>query len=107
MTEDTEKYSVPGLERGLRILALFSRQTPTLTAPEIEQQLELPRTTVFRLLVTLERLGFVERLANGREFQPGTAVLKLGFNILPHLRSPSWGIRFSIPCANKPAMPVI
>ncbi|HLS51734.1 MAG TPA: IclR family transcriptional regulator [Burkholderiaceae bacterium] len=85
MTEDTEKYSVPGLERGLRILALFSRQTPTLTAPEIEQQLELPRTTVFRLLVTLERMGFVERLANGREFQPGTAVLKLGFKYLAPL----------------------
>lgn len=84
-TEKTEKYSVPGLERGLRILAEFSRQTPTLTAPELARRLDVPRTTVFRLLVTLENLGFVERLNNGRDYQLGTAVLRLGFEYLASL----------------------
>ncbi|NLZ10250.1 MAG: IclR family transcriptional regulator, partial [Alcaligenaceae bacterium] len=28
-TDKADKYSVPGLERGLRILAEFSRDTPT------------------------------------------------------------------------------
>lgn len=84
-TRDTEKYSVPGLERGLRILSEFSRHTPTLTAPELAKRLDVPRTTVFRLLVTLENLGFVERAKNGRDFQLGTAVLKLGFEYLASL----------------------
>lgn len=82
---ETSKYSVPGLERGLRILSEFSRETPVLTAPELARRLNVPRTTVFRLLVTLESLGFVERTSNGREYQLGTAVLKLGFEYLASL----------------------
>jgi len=84
-SRDAEKYSVPGLERGLRILSEFSRDTPTLTAPELARRLDVPRTTIFRLLVTLESLGFVERARNGRDYQLGTAVLKLGFEYLASL----------------------
>ncbi|MFA5596596.1 MAG: IclR family transcriptional regulator [Pusillimonas sp.] len=84
-TDKADKYSVPGLERGLRILAEFSRDTPTLSAPELARRLQVPRTTIFRLLVTLESLGFVERLNNGRDFQLGTAVLRLGFEYLASL----------------------
>lgn len=84
-TREVEKYSVPGLERGLRILCEFSRETPTLTAPILAKRLNVPRTTVFRLLVTLEGLGFVERARNGRDYQLGTAVLKLGFEYLASL----------------------
>lgn len=84
-TDKAERYSVPGLERGLRILAEFSRETPTLSAPELARRLNVPRTTIFRLLVTLESLGFVERLNNGRDFQLGTAVLRLGFEYLASL----------------------
>ena len=83
--QDVEKYAVPGLERGLRILSEFSRQTPTLNAPELARRLNVPRTTVFRLLVTLESLGFVERLNNGRDYQLGTGVLRLGFEYLASL----------------------
>lgn len=83
--KETTKYSVPGLERGLRILSEFTRETPLLTAPELARKLGVPRTTVFRLLVTLESLGFVEKSASGREYQLGTAVLKLGFEYLASL----------------------
>lgn len=79
------KYLVPGLERGLRILSEFTRENSVLTAPELARRLDVPRTTVFRLLITLESLGFVERTSNGREFQLGTAVLKLGFEYLASL----------------------
>lgn len=84
-SKDAGKYSVPGLERGLRILTEFTRETPALTAPELARRLQVPRTTVFRLLVTLESLGFVERVHNGREYQLSTAVLKLGFEYLASL----------------------
>ncbi|WP_397473187.1 IclR family transcriptional regulator [Pusillimonas sp.] len=84
-SKDSAKYSVPGLERGLRILSEFTRESPVLTAPELARRLDVPRTTIFRLLVTLESLGFVERAVNGREYQLGTAVLKLGFEYLASL----------------------
>lgn len=84
-TMNTDRYAVPGLERGLRILSEFSRETPTLGAPELARRLQVPRTTVFRLLVTLENLGYLERVPGSHDFQLGTAVLKLGFEYLASL----------------------
>ena len=84
-TDDAqERYIVPGLERGLRLMGEFSRKTPTLGAPELARRLNLPRTTVFRLLTTLESLGFVERTDSGA-YRLGMAVLRLGFEYLSSL----------------------
>lgn len=86
MTEsDTDRYTVPGLERGLRILAEFSRDEPVLTAPELARRLGVPRSTIFRLLVTLEKMGFVERTPDGRSHRLGLALLRLGFEYLASL----------------------
>ena len=49
----SEKYVVPALERGLRLLQEFGRDSRTLGAPELARRLELPRATVFRMLNTL------------------------------------------------------
>jgi DNA-binding IclR family transcriptional regulator len=82
---DGDRYTVPGLERGLRILLEFSRREPVLTPPEIARRLGAPRSTVFRLLVTLEQMGFVERTDDGRAYRLGLAVLRLGFEYLGSL----------------------
>ncbi len=79
---EVDRYTVPGLERGLRILGEFSRREPELTAPELARRLGVPRSTVFRLLVTLENMGFVERTRDGRSYRLGLAVLRLGFDYL-------------------------
>src|SRR5574343_62598 len=78
-------YIVPALERGLRLLSEFSRTERELTPPELARRLRLPRTTVFRLLTTLEALGFVQRSDDGRSFRLGMAVLRLGFEYLASL----------------------
>lgn len=80
-----ERYIVPGLERGLRLLSHFSRQDRTLSAPEFARRMGLPRSTVFRLLTTLEALGFIERTEGGRSYRLGMAVLSLGFEYLASL----------------------
>lgn len=80
--DDSDRYTVPGLERGLRILLEFSRDEPTLSAPELARRLGVPRSTVFRLLVTLEKMGFIERTPDGRSHRLGLAVLRLGFEHL-------------------------
>lgn len=82
---DQDRYNVPGLERGLRILQEFSRAEPALTAPELARRLGAPRSTVFRLLATLENMGFVERTPDGRSYRLGLAVLRLGFEFLASL----------------------
>jgi DNA-binding IclR family transcriptional regulator len=78
-------YLVPGLERGLRILAEFSAREPVLGAPELSRRIGIPRTTTFRLLQTLEALGFLERVNGDRYFRLSVAVLRLGFEYLNSL----------------------
>ncbi|WP_406622525.1 IclR family transcriptional regulator [Acidovorax sp. SDU_ACID1] len=78
-----DKYMVPALERGLRLLQEFGRDSRTLGAPELARRLELPRATVFRMLNTLESMGFLERA--GGEYRLGMAVLRLGFEYLSSL----------------------
>jgi DNA-binding IclR family transcriptional regulator len=79
----SDKYTVPALERGLRMLGEFNRDTRVISAPEFARRLGLPRSTVFRLLSTLEAMGYVER--HGNDYRLGVAVLRLGFEYIASL----------------------
>lgn len=78
----SDKYMVPALERGLRLLQEFGRGNATLGAPELARRLQLPRATVFRMLNTLESMGFLQRAEGGNDYRLGLSVLRLGFEFL-------------------------
>ena len=80
VTED--RYQVPALQRGLLVLTQFSRDERQLTGAELSRRLGLPRASVFRILQTLEQLGFVERVGESAHYKLGMAVLRLGFEYL-------------------------
>lgn len=83
--EDVPRYIVPGLARGTQILRLFNRDRRQLSAPEIARELEIPRSTVFRLVQTLEYLGLLERIDQTSDYRLGIGVLSLGFEFLASL----------------------
>lgn len=56
----SEFQLVPALVRGAQILELLSRKTP-LTMEVVSNRCEIPRTSVFRILTTLEALEYVKR----------------------------------------------
>jgi DNA-binding IclR family transcriptional regulator len=80
-----QKYIVPGLQRGLQILRAFTRDRPEIGAPEIAKKLNIPRSTVFRLMQTLEHMGFLERVEKSNDYRLGAAVLSIGFEYLASL----------------------
>jgi len=84
-TSDTsgEKYMVPALERGLRLMQEFGRDNAALGAPELARRLNLPRATIFRMLNTLEAMGFLQRAGN--DYRLGLSVLRMGFEYLASL----------------------
>lgn len=90
--EGGDRYNVPALERGLRILSEFGHDARTLSAPELARRFDLPRSTVFRLLTTLENMGFLERTEGGRDYRLGLAVLRLGFEYLASLELTELGM---------------
>lgn len=73
-----ERYNVPALERGLQILGLFNETAPRLSLSDIARRMELGRSTIFRLVYTLEQGGFLNKV-DDRYYQLGSGVLKLGF----------------------------
>jgi PcaR/PcaU/PobR family beta-ketoadipate pathway transcriptional regulator len=79
------QYTIEILLRGLNILALFARENPTLSLTEIASITGLNKTTVFRLLNTLEEAGYLLRDLGTKRYRPGIKVLKLGFTAITSL----------------------
>jgi DNA-binding IclR family transcriptional regulator len=62
------------LEQGLEILSLFSMEAPELTALEIQEQLAIPTSTLYRLLQSVKANSWIE--------EDGTGKYRLGLRIL-------------------------
>jgi IclR family transcriptional regulator, pca regulon regulatory protein len=76
MKPPEDKDYVQSLERGLSVLLAFADRRPLLTLAQLAQVTGLSRPTVRRLVLTLERLGYVR--AEGRAFALTPHVLALG-----------------------------
>ncbi len=63
--EKSGQNHIQGLERGLAVLQAFDAERPNPTATELATATRLPRPVVRRVLLTLQRLGYVTT-TNGR-----------------------------------------
>ena len=82
-------YFSKSLEKGLKILALFDKQTPVLTQSAIARTLGLNMTSTFRYINTLVELGYLEKDVKTREIRPSIRCLLFCTNLLraaDHLR---------------------
>lgn len=69
---------VRSVERALDVLLCFDFETPTLGVSQIARRLRLAKSTVHRLLATLEARGFVRQDAATGTYQPGLQLFRLG-----------------------------
>ncbi|PKI03415.1 IclR family transcriptional regulator [Glaciecola sp. 33A] len=81
-SEQSNRYMVPGLIRGLKILQAFSSEKPFLGVSDIARELDVSRSTAFRLSLTLENMGFLKRVKHSKKYCLGLKVLDLGFKLL-------------------------
>jgi IclR family pca regulon transcriptional regulator len=75
---------VQSLEKGLAVIASFSRDRSIQTPGEVAEQVGISRSTARRILLTLGELGYAVRAQNG--FKLTSKVLDLGYSFLPSLR---------------------
>ena len=78
-SKNHSNYFVPGLHRGLRILEIIGEAGVPLTLSQIGKEMQLSRSSTFRLIYTLRHMGFLKATANERAFELGARVLNLGF----------------------------
>ena len=79
------RYNINALTRGLKVLELFTLETPSLTLTEIVHTLKLSKSTAFRVVSTLQAQGYIERDPSTHRYRPSLKVLQLGFTAINSL----------------------
>src|SRR5437660_6715010 len=76
------RYIAPPVQRAVRLIRHVAEGNPVLNMSETAKTLKINRTTLLRLLHTLEAEGFVERRPSGAGFQVGLSLLEVGARAL-------------------------
>lgn len=76
-------YRAPALEKGLDILELLAAQSEGLILSQIAQKLNRSVQEVYRVVISLERRGYVTRGADDDAFQLSMKLFDLASNHLP------------------------
>src|ERR1700730_1350407 len=72
------RYIAPPVQRAVRLIRHVAEGNPVLNMSETAKTLKINRTTLLRLLHTLELEGFVERRPNRAGFQMGLSLIEVG-----------------------------
>jgi DNA-binding IclR family transcriptional regulator len=78
MVRDEQRYVIRSVSRGLELLRMFPAAESGLSLTEISRRLNLNRSTVFRVLVTLQAHGYVEHDRESGKYRLGVTCLELG-----------------------------
>jgi len=75
-------YFSKSLEKGLKILALFKKDSAVFTQSEIAKILGLNMTSTYRYINTLVEMGYLEKDAKTKEIRPSISCLTLCLNLM-------------------------
>ena len=78
MAEQTDRYLINSVLRAALILQSFSINKTSYTNAELSKKLELNRSTLTRLLYSLEKAGFLERDSKTGEYELTHELYRIG-----------------------------
>ena len=73
-----ERYTVPSLDRAIRVLELLSHERDGLSLAELTRRTEIPKSTLFRILTTLQNRGCLNIDEENKRYQLGLKLWELG-----------------------------
>jgi DNA-binding IclR family transcriptional regulator len=79
-------YAVPAVDRAVRILLLLSASSREMTLAEISAETGWHKSSVHKILVTLEHHGFLDRNEATKRYALGIELAKCGQSVLNKLR---------------------
>jgi DNA-binding IclR family transcriptional regulator len=77
------RYAAPALDKGLDILELLSAATEPLTMGQIAERLSRSKGEIFRMLVALERRGYLLRDETSDRFRIGRRLFEMAMESPP------------------------
>ena len=77
--QNHERYHVPNLKRGLEVFELLAKNPDGLTLPEIAKTSGYSKSSIFRILCTLEDCGYVAKNKDERTFRMSRKLAALGY----------------------------
>lgn len=83
-TIDDNKYKSPALDKGLDILELLSLERMPLTINEIAKRLGRTRSEIFRMVVTLEKRGYIYQEEGSDKYILTIKLFEMGMNHPPN-----------------------
>lgn len=75
---EDQRYIVPNLDRALAMIEELSAQPNGLNASELSSALQIPKNSAFRIAVTMESRGFLEREPGTKRYRLTQRLLTLG-----------------------------
>ncbi len=83
MNESMNKYRIPSIANTCAIFQLLTTTRKLMTTSEIAKKLNLPRTSVFRILKTLEEENMVHSV--GKSYVMGHRLINLGLQVISQI----------------------
>lgn len=74
-------YTVPALQKGLRILEMFDSECRTLSQSDMAHRLEVSASSLYRIVQTLTSMGYLNKIGTNT-YALGTQVVSRGFSYL-------------------------
>ncbi|WP_165820925.1 IclR family transcriptional regulator [Pueribacillus theae] len=84
MKNQKPKSIVPSVNKAIDIILLLS-QSPDLSMKEIAETLELPSSTCFNILTTLEYRGFIKKNDKSLGYSLGLSIMRLGLQVYENI----------------------
>lgn len=87
MSSKQQKYTVPSLERALNVLDVLAIHNEPIRFEDILKKTDIPRSTAFRVLMTLEEKGYIEKIEQNQnqKWRLGKRILKIGIDYVTNL----------------------
>lgn len=76
--KQSDRYVIPSLERAVRVLGLLAKEPKGISLADLARRTEIPKSTLFRILVTLQKHHCVATDLSGRTFRLGSYLWELG-----------------------------
>lgn len=80
----SDRYVIPSLERAFQVLDLLSEEHHGLSLAELGRRTRIPKSTLFRIMVTLQKHHCVAWHEEERSYRLGSRLWEFGTSFLEH-----------------------